>query len=59
MGMKYLALTMLIAGIILPVIIAVVVSRITLSPIKKIKDALEGVEKGDLTRRIDISWTDG
>lgn len=58
MGMKYLALAMLIAGIILPVIIAVVVSRTTLSPIKKIKDALEGVEKGDLTRRIDISWTD-
>jgi len=58
MGMKYLALTMLIAGIILPIIIAMAASRTTLSSIKKMKDALEDVEKGDLTKRIDISWAD-
>ena len=58
LGIKYLAPVVLIVGIALSIAITMAVSKTTLSPIKKMNEAIAGVAGGDLTRRIDIPTTD-
>jgi len=58
LGIKYLTPVILIVGIVLSIMITIAVSKTILSPIKKMNDSIEGIAKGDLTRRIDIPRTD-
>jgi methyl-accepting chemotaxis protein len=58
LGLKYVAPTILIVGIVLSFFVTKIVSRTITLPIKKMNDSIAGVADGDLTRRIDISEKD-
>jgi methyl-accepting chemotaxis protein len=58
LGIKYLTPAVLIVGIVMSIIVTIAVSKTILLSIKKMNDSIEGVAKGDLTKRMNMSQTD-